>query len=185
VSGRHDWRLGPDEDPFQGERQDKGEGRAAAPVSIDQAEVAYRRALDKGLRALTAREHSRAELLQKLSGKGVSRDLAARVVGELEAQSLQSDERFAESFVHGRIERGYGPVWIRQALAQRGVDRATAEALLDRPRAFWLERAAVARERRFGDTLPADRSSWEKQARFLAQRGFPTDLVTRVLDQRD
>jgi len=152
---------------------------------VDQAELAYRRARDKGLRALTTREHSRAELLRKLAGKGVSRDLAARVVGELEAQSLQSDERFAESFVHGRIERGYGPVWIRQALAQRGVDRATVEALLDRPRAFWLEQAERARLRRFGESAPDDRASWEKQARFLAQRGFPTDLVTRVLDPRD
>lgn len=185
MAGRHDWRLGPEADPFEGAGPGGGEHKAPAPVSVDPAELAYRRALDKGLRALTAREHSRAELLRKLAGKGVARDLADRVVGELEAQALQSDERFAESFVHGRIERGYGPVWIRQALAQRGVDRDTAEALLDRPREFWLEQAQTARLRKFGEHPPADRASWEKQARFLAQRGFPSDLVTRALDPRD
>jgi regulatory protein len=179
MSGRGDWRLGPDVDPVAG----APEGSLFDPAEA--AALAYRRALDKGLRALAMREHSRTELLQKLAGKGISRGLAAQVVDDLGARELQSDERFAESYVHGRVQRGYGPVWIRQALAQRGIQGDLADALLDQPREYWMARAEDARVRKFGEQPPCDRGEWQKQARFLAQRGFSTDLIARVLDRRD
>jgi len=146
---------------------------------------AYRKAFDRGMRSLTTREHSGAELLKKLSGKGVEKELAREVVADLCEHGFQSDERFAESFVHGRVERGYGPVWIRQALQQRGVDDDLLNALLDQPREYWQDRAEQVRARKFGSDLPPDRQAWQRQARFLAQRGFATDLIVRVLERRD
>jgi SOS response regulatory protein OraA/RecX len=41
-----------------------------------------------------------------------------------------------------------------------------------------LERA---RSKRFGAGLPATRDDWNRQARFLAQRGYPADLIYRAL----
>ncbi len=158
-----------------------------APLADDvaaEARKAYRQAFDRGLRSLAGREHSRAELVRKLAGKGVARELARTVVDELGDHGFQSDERFAESYVRGRVERGYGPLWIRQALQQRGVDGELIETLLDQPREHWQEHAERARSRKFGDELPADRAEWQRQARYLAQRGFATDLIVRVLERR-
>lgn len=178
---RGDWRLDPEADLADGDVVEGGD--PLPPLDPAQAEErAYRRAFDQGLRALATREHSRAELLRKLSGKGVPKSLAERVIDDLEARQYQSDARFGESFVNGRIQRGYGPVWIRQALAERGIKGEAADELLDRPRAFWFERATEVRQRKFGEAPPADRAEWQKQARFLAQRGFPTELVVRVLE---
>jgi len=44
-----------------------------------------------------------------------------------------------------------------------------------------LERANRARAKRFGSAAPASRDEWNRQARFLAQRGFPSDLIYRAL----
>jgi regulatory protein len=149
------------------------------------ADEVFRRAFDRGLRSLARREHSRNELQRKLSAKGVSNQLAGAVVDALESQGLQSDERFAESYVRGRVERGYGPLWIRQALQQRGVDGELIEALLDQPREYWQERTEAVRSRKFGAELPGDRAEWQRQARFLAQRGFSNELIVRVLERRN
>lgn len=148
------------------------------------ADKAFRHAFDRGLRSLARREHSRNELERKLSAKGVSSHLAGAVVDALQSQGLQSDERFAESYVRGRVERGYGPLWIRQALQQRGVDGELIESLLDQPREYWQVRAEAVRSRKFGAEPPADRADWQRQGRFLAQRGFASDLIVRVLGRR-
>ena len=45
---------------------------------------------------------------------------------------------------------------------------------------FWIEQAERALTRKFGGP-PANRDGWNTQARFLARRGFPSDLIYRVL----
>ena len=145
----------------------------------------YREALDRAMRMLALREHSAAELLRKLATKGVAADLAEQVVIELREQNLQSDERFTEGFVRSGVGRGYGPIWIRQSLRQRGIGDELAEVFLTEPGAYWTAQALRARAKRFGEAPPANRSEWSRQARFLAQRGFPADLIYRALGRHD
>jgi regulatory protein len=144
----------------------------------------YRAAFDRGLRLLGQREHSLRELKDKLARKGVDRDLAALVADDLRGRGLQSDARFAEALVHSRVNRGHGPVRIRQELAQRGIDDTVADEVLTNTAAHWLTLAVEVRDRKFGSAPPADRDDWNRQARFLAQRGFPSDLIYRVLEGR-
>jgi regulatory protein len=196
------WQSPPPDDPAAGvgveeagtstKRQKRGPRDLAEPVDSanavadsELAEKAYRTAFDRGLRSLGARDHSRRELERKLARKGISREIAHAVVDDLGARGYQSDARFAETFVHHRADRGYGPAWIRQALSERGVDSELIADLLDRPEAEWRSFAEAARVRKFGDELPADRPAWERQARFLAQRGYATDVIVRVLERRD
>ena len=145
-----------------------------------------KRATARGLRVLAAREYSRSELTRKLTRQGVSAEQAAVVVERLATSALQSDARFVESFVHSRIERGYGPVWIRQALLERGIASADVSTALDQPRAFWVEQGRRVLRKRFGpDSVPDDRSAWARMARFIAQRGFPADVVAAALAGAD
>ena len=149
---------------------------------LDEEDRLYRLAFDRALRLLGQREHSARELISKLTAKGVDAATAGLVVDDLRGRGLQSDARFTEAFVHSRIGRGQGPVRIRQELAQRGIE---ADLVADALQQDWVALAAAARLRKFGDPSPADRSDWQRQARFLAQRGFPSDVVVRVLGDLD
>ncbi len=152
-----------------------------ADVRLGEEDRLYRAAFDRALRLLGQREHSRRELLTKLRSKGVDAATVGLVVDDLRGRGLQSDERFAEAFVHSRIGRGHGPIRIRQELGQRGIDDDLADEVLTQPADYWLDLAAAARRRKFSDAGPADRDDWNRQARFLARRGFPSDLIYRLL----
>ena len=136
------------------------------------------------MRALASREHSRGELVAKLERRGVDREVAHQVVGQLAEDGMQSEERFAESFVRSRVERGYGPILIRQELRQREVGDDCIDEFLTRDQAFWAARASLAVEKRF-KIAPETREAWGRQARYLSRRGFSADLIYACLgDQR-
>ena len=109
----------------------------------------------------------------------------ARVITRLREDNLLSDQRFAEGLVRNRIGRGQGPMKIRMALRERGIDDALVDEFLTFDDEFWLEQARAADERRFGKAedgvVPAE---WDKRARFLAGRGFPSDIIYKRLGAR-
>lgn len=157
--------------------------QANVPAGLDAeaAHRAYRAAYERAVRYLAAREHSEQELLSKLRARETDPGLARQVVEALKQDNLQSDTRFAESLVRSRINRGQGPIRIRQELRRKGIGDDLQEEVLTHSGDFWVEIAAQARQKRFGDALPEDRGDWNRQARFLAGRGFPSDLIYRVL----
>ncbi len=193
-----------------------------AGATTQAADQSYLLALNSALGMLARREHSKAELARKLNRKGFAADSVASVLEYLITEKLQSDARFAESYVRGRIGRGYGPMHIRGELSQRGVDELLVEESLTRSAEFWIDIAQRARAKKFKAELcladesgslddicdPAEASElleapeafgnsndrfsranaekalWNKQARFLARRGFPADLIYRVLGSR-
>ena len=138
-------------------------------------------ARDSALRLLARREHSTDELRRKLKKRGYAAATIAIVVASLDDVHSVSDVRFAESFVRVRSERGQGPLRIRAELRERGVTDGIVDEVMTATADFWLERAQKARVKRFGDEPPTDRDAWNRQARFLAQRGYPADLIYRTL----
>ena len=80
---------------------------------------------------LARREYGHAELVTKLTTAGFDADIASRIVAQLTDEGLQSNSRFAESFVQSRINLGKGPVRIREELRQRGFRSAEADAAID------------------------------------------------------
>ena len=107
------------------------------------------------------------------------------VIETLIDEGLQSDNRFAEQYTHSRIERGYGPVRIRQELRERGISDPLISLYLDMNDPDWPARASKAREKRFGRALPVDYSVQAKQARFLQQRGFTTEQILEIIKSGD
>ena len=141
----------------------------------------------RALRLLAGREHSAKELRRKLLAKGHAQpdieQVIEQVIGELQERGLQSDRRFTEMYVRSRVGRGYGPIRIRRDLYQRGLDDELIDAELTCPAEQWVELAISVRGKRFAGEQPIDRDAWNTQARFLARRGFPADLIYRVLGQ--
>jgi len=136
---------------------------------------------ETAMNLLARREHSTRELRDKLLARGFEDDEITPALQALSREGLLSDERFAESFIHSRLERGSGPVKIRAELRQRGVaDEIIANWLDERDRA-WLERAEAVRRKKFGSTLPVDYKEKARQARFLQYRGFSAEQTRFVL----
>ncbi len=140
----------------------------------------YRAALNAAVRSLGQREHGRRELERKLRRKGHDPVLIEQVMDYLLEHDLQSDERFAEGLIRSRVQRGYGPVKIRQELGAKGVAEGVLERQLTEPAEFWESVALESLAKKYGEP-PGNRDEWAVQARYLARRGFPSDLIYRVL----
>lgn len=133
------------------------------------------------VRLLARREHSRAELARKLTGRGAPAELVEEVVEALVGRRLQSDERYAETLVNSRIGKGQGPVRIRRDLAEQGVSPAEVDAALAAAAADWRALAREVRRRRFGAAPPGDWDERARQARFLEYRGFTAEQIRHAL----
>lgn len=139
---------------------------------------------DAALRLLARREHSMLELRRKLLQREHPRALVDAVLGELAAENLLSDTRFAEEFVRSRRDKGFGPQRIRAELRQRGVDPTVAERYLQSSAEDWQARALAQYRKRFGDDPPQDLAERGKRYRFLVNRGFTAEQIRRVLDEQ-
>jgi len=103
------------------------------------------------------------------------------VVDELAAAGLQSDQRFAESFVRQRVGRHYGPRRIRAELEQRGVDSSQAAAAIENPEIDYFEIAAEYYRKKYG--IADSALSYAERARrsqALYRRGFDSDHLREL-----
>ena len=126
---------------------------------------------------LARREYGQTELIKKLADKGFERHVAAQAITQLTDEGLQSDQRFAESFVQSRISQGKGPVRIRLDLGQRGISDSTTEIAIEEADANWRALAREQRHKKFGASSPSDFTEKARQMRFLQYRGFEQDHI--------
>jgi regulatory protein len=133
----------------------------------------------RAVRLLARREHTRAELARKLAPHGTPEDIET-VLTTLAASGLQSDARFAESYVRSQAAR-LGAARLRQTLRNKGVATELVAAELGRTELpDELERARAVWRKKFA-APPADAREWARQARFLQGRGFAVDVIRRLL----
>jgi regulatory protein len=137
----------------------------------------------RALKYLSAREHSRLELLRKLSRYAQESDDVEGLLDKLEAANLLSQSRFSESLVNRRSAR-FGNSRILQELHSHGV---AGEAIDDIKASLSENETARAREvwRKKFDRLPADAGERARQMRFLQQRGFSSAAIKAVMQGSD
>lgn len=134
------------------------------------------------LRLLARREHSREELRHKLLKRGIDAVEAKALLEHLENTQLLSDARFTESYIYARRARGFGPVRIRMELQARGVADSLIDEHLDERGEHWQDLLYTQYRKRYGDEPVHDRREYARRARFLQQRGFPHEMIRRLLD---
>jgi len=120
---------------------------------------------------------------EERSAAAVRAEAAAEVdalLDWLQAERHLSDARFVESRVNARSAR-YGNRRIQQELKQHGI--ALDEAGQAQLKASEMLRARTLWQRRFGHvaSIPGDAAARARQMRFLAARGFSSDVIHRVL----
>lgn len=142
-------------------------------------------ASEQAVSYLARREHSALELTRKLEKAGFDEVDIDDTLAKLQQAGLQSDRRYAESFVNSRISRGYGSVRIRMELKERGVASDIITDSLQQAEVDWFALAADVRSKRFGEKNPEDFKSRAKQQRFLQYRGFTHDEITESFNLTD
>jgi len=133
----------------------------------------------RALAALARREHSRVELARKLAPYAEHPEVLDALLTQLEEDKLLSTERFADSLVHRRSVR-YGSALIARELDQHGLADELRAARVATLRANDFERCREVWKKKFGVT-PTTLKERAQQARFLVARGFPADIVRRVM----
>jgi regulatory protein len=143
----------------------------------------------RALRYLSQREHSRAELMRKLapfvedSPEAPAAQQISGLLDELAAQNWQSESRVAESVLRTKGAR-FGTFRLKQTLQAKGLDPALIAATVQQARGTEFERALAVWRARFNGP-PADPKDRARQQRFLAGRGFASEVIRRVVQGGD
>lgn len=141
----------------------------------------YTRCYQSAMGMLARREHSRLELINKLSSKPFSEDVDLHILCDfLEESNYLSNQRFAEMFVRSRVNRGQGEMKIRFELGQRGVEEFLSDQAIAEAEVAWLELARQQREKKYGCEIPKDYKEKARQSRFLMGRGFSGEIISKV-----
>src|SRR5699024_11210314 len=102
----------------------------------------------------------------KLAARGYQSDLVETVLLELCQDNLQSNQRFTESYIRSRIERGFGPRRIAVELGERGISKTLITNCLEQEESQWNSQVIKARNKRFGQVLPKSSKERDRQIRF-------------------
>ena len=156
---------------------------ANGPLSaeIDDSKQEFNRLLAKGVHLLAMREHSVKELTDKLKVNSDSNDIVYAVIDELLNKNYVSDERFTESYVRSRRNRGFGPMKIRSELSAKGIDSSMASEWLEASSPIWFDYAREQYHKKYGDMSVSDYNEWSKRARFMQSRGFSMEHIKVAL----
>jgi regulatory protein len=137
----------------------------------------------KALRALAARDHSRAELERKLASSEEVPGELAQVLDDLAAKGFLDDRRAADSLAHRRGQK-LGTARVVQEMRSRGIETGAIESAAEQLKATELERAREVWRKKFGE--PAQGAAERgKQMRFLISRGFSSEIIRRVIAGSD
>jgi regulatory protein len=135
---------------------------------------------------LARREHSRAELARKLASHAEPDEIESLLDG-LEQENLLSNSRYAEMLAHARAGK-HGSLRLKADLREKGVPESEMSVVLDGARLNDLEAARAVWQKKFGSLLSDAAGSAAERARqyrFLASRGFPSEVIRRVISGLD
>lgn len=150
------------------------------------AAAALAAAKDLAVKIVASRPITRNALCRRLAQRGHAPSDAANVADQLQTLGVLDDARFAAAFIRSRLDaKPAGKIWLLSKLAQKGVDRATANAAVDaalvgRDQRAEAERLALARFKRMSPRL--ERQAVERRLfGVLARRGFDAGLCRDVV----
>ena len=135
------------------------------------------------VRLLVRREHSSAELLQKLLQRAWPESICYEVLNACQDQGLQSDRRFAEHFVEVKHRAGWGPLYIEYQLKLKKItpsliDQSVSSISHD----DWVMSGQRWLSKRLMTSYYVDKQGFQA----LLRRGFNQDLIQSILkDRRD
>jgi regulatory protein len=128
---------------------------------------------------LAQREYSRQALVEKLTAEGQSPEALALALDQLQARGLVDDTRVAETLVNRRASK-LGGMRMRQEVQAKGLSPEVVADTMANLKESELARAQAIWLKKFGQ-VAKDSANRNRQARFLATRGFSSDVVRQVV----
>lgn len=160
--------------------------------------ISFPRLLDRAMRVLGMRDHSREELKRKLqqsvqrtaymqqkTPETITEEQMEKVLDWCQENGWLNDERFTERFIQSRSRKGYGPQRIRMELTQKGIGRDAIDIAMEETNIDWTECAAQLAERKFGLPLPKEWKEKAKVQRFLQSKGFLSEDIQSIFRNID
>ena len=155
----------------------------------DSCDKPFRKALNSALRILARREHSVAELTQKLALRGYASDVVQRVITECLRLNYLDDQRVAQQVLARMKRKGFGIHRVRSELLKKGLPGAEPgddPGASMSPAEEQLVARRVAMKKR--ESLKRDPDSKKRKLRlqrFLRSRGFSDSVVIEVVTGLD
>ena|SRR3990167_7548420 len=132
------------------------------------------------LRYLARRDHSKAELSQKLQRKGFAQEEIQCFLQYAAQKGWIKEERYIENYIRARSAKGFGPLRIRLELQSKGITHEKIAEQLNIADNAWLSIAARVFEKTRQGQLSKEALVRAKQIRFLKQRGFTQEQIDFV-----
>lgn len=151
------------------------------------ADASANEAYEIAVRLLARREHSRYELRGKLKQRGIASQEVEIALDKLVSKGLQSDDRYTEICIRSRVRKGHGPLKIRSYLQGHGIGNSKISEHLSSSDEYWFQRAleadAKCRARnQISEASAGKREALQVRARYLNNRGYPANVISRVLN---
>ena len=144
-------------------------------------EILSKRAKKRALYLLQKQDRTRKELLSRILRDGYPEEIAKQAVESMEAYGYINDRHYAEVYIRYHQEK-LSRTMLRRKLEEKGVDRDVIEEALEAE--YESDEEQMIRNllvKRHFDPEKADAKERQKTYAFLMRKGFPQDLIRRML----
>jgi len=152
--------------------------------------VAYKQnkaAFAYAIRLLGRREYCEAEVRNKFRQREYPPDCVEHVISQLKDGGYLSEERFAAGFLSSRLRKGEAPWLAARKAQQKGVKDFAIQHALDEIQTTFdsLSACCSLLDRRDPHGLRfEDERVWQRQARYLRNKGYDAATILRCLNEK-
>jgi len=144
-------------------------------------------AFSYAIRLLGRREYCEAEIRNKFRQREYPPNCVEHVITQLKDGGYLSEERFAAGFLSSRLRKGEAPWLAARKAQQRGVKDFAIQGALDEIQAAFdsLSACHALLARRDPQCLRfTDERVWQRQARYLRNKGYDAATILRCLNEK-
>ena len=134
---------------------------------------------------LSRRDHSEAELQQKLAQRGAEQHQILQVINWCKRENYLNQHRFTVMLVRNRCRQGYGPVWVRQECRQHQISEDELQQALAEYEPDWFDIARQQYQKKFGTAPATEYQDKMKRMAYLQRRGFNSEQIKYALRSSD
>ncbi|NWF35662.1 regulatory protein RecX [Mariprofundus sp. KV] len=139
------------------------------------------------VRLLSQREFNTREMRERLAARDYDEAIVDVVIRQLKSDNYLSEQRYAEAFLRSRMKRGEAPWLAAQKARQKGAESSALQAALAELSEDYDDEQACRElldQRDPGGIRFEEERVWQRQARFLRNKGHNSATILRVLKQR-
>jgi len=140
-----------------------------------------KKALSMAYRYLSFKDRTELELVNYLDKKGFSEAIISEVIEKLKHYNYLNDEKYMKNFHQYQSKsKGYGPLRIQYNLQQKGINKNTYQEFENEQDSDYYSMALKQGHKKLKDKRDLD--SLRKLYSFLLRRGYPFDIVSKVIN---